>query len=256
MSLTFIADFLLYIGPLILPLWVAGLVSLLRDQRLRPMGVLTVVVILLLLPEGKAYYPAPTIPLVLAAGCVAVGRIVSTTRRRRVTGLVVAGGVIQMAVLLPVILPVVPTSSLHTFNLDKLRQDFADTVGWPDLASQVAAVYNGLPVSQRATTSILASNYGEAGAVDIYGGSEHLPQAISPHLTFWYWKPANLDATTLVTVGFNPSDIAFLCGTVTRAGTVVMPNSVINQEAGTPILICAHLRESINAAWPSLRSFS
>ncbi len=255
-ALTFIADFLLYIGPLILPLWVAGLVSLLRDQRLRPMGVLTVVVILLLLPEGKAYYPAPTIPLVLAAGCVAVGRIASTTRRRRVTGLVVAGGVIQMAVLLPVILPVVPTSSLHTFNLDKLRQDFADTVGWPDLASQVAAVSNGLSVSQRATTSILASNYGEAGAVDIYGGSEHLPQAISPHLTFWYWKPANLDATTLVTVGFNPSDIAFLCGTVTRAGTVVMPDSVINQEAGTPILICAHLRESINAAWPSLRSFS
>lgn len=254
--LTFIADFLLYIGPLILPLWIAGLVSLLRNQRFRPMGVLTVVAILLLLPEGKAYYPAPTIPLVLAGGCIAVGRIVSTARRRRVTGLVITGAGIQLAVLLPVILPVVPTSSLHTFNLDKLRQDFADTVGWPDLASQVAAVYNRLPVSQRATTSILASNYGEAGAVDIYGGSEHLPQAISPHLTFWYWKPANLDATTLVSVGFNPSDIAFFCGTVTRAGTVVMPDSVVNQEVGTPILICTNLRESVNAAWPSLRSFS
>ena len=255
-ALAFIADFVLYIGPLILPLWVAGLVSMLRDRRLRPIGVLTVIVILLVLPEGKAYYPAPTIPLVLAAGCIAVGRIVSTTRRRRVTGLVVAGGCIQLVVLLPVILPVVPTSSLHAFNLDKLRQDFADTVGWPDLAAQVAAVYNGLPASQRATTSVLANNYGEAGAVDIYGGSDHLPQAISPHLTFWYWKPANLDATTLVTVGFNPGDIAFFCGTVTHAGTVVMPDSVMNQEAGTPILICSNLRESINAAWPSLRSFS
>ncbi len=254
-ALAFLADFVLYIGPLILPLWVAGLVSLLRDRRLRPVGVLTVVAILLVLPEGKAYYPAPTIPLVLAAGCIAVGRIVSTTRRRRITGLVVAGGCIQLAVLLPVILPVVPTSSLHTFKLDKLRQDFADTVGWPDLAAQVAAVYNRLPVSQRATTSILANNYGEAGAIDIYGG-EHLPQAISPHLTFWYWKPANLDVTTLVTVGFNPSDIAFFCGTVTRAGTVVMPDAVINQEAGTPILVCSNLRKSINAAWPSLRSFS
>ena len=122
--------------------------------------------------------------------------------------------------LLPVILPVVPTSSLHAFNLDKLRQDFADTVGWPDLAAQVAAVYNALPAAQRATTSILTNNYGEAGAIDIYGGREHLPQAISAQLTFWYWKPANLDATTLVTVGFNPGDIAFFCGTVTRAGTV------------------------------------
>lgn len=69
-SVTFIADFILYTGPLILPLWIAGLVFLLRQQRLRPMGVLTAVAILVLLPEGKAYYPAPTIPLVLAAGCM------------------------------------------------------------------------------------------------------------------------------------------------------------------------------------------
>ena len=253
---TFIADFSLYIGPFILPLWIAGMLLLFRDQRLRPLGVLTAVAILMLLPEGKAYYPAPTIPLVLAAGCMAVGRIVSLTRRRRVTGLVVGAGFVQLMVLLPVILPVVPTSSLHRFNLDKLRQDFADTVGWPDVASQVAAVYDALPESQRATASILTNNYGEAGAIDIYGSREHLPQAISGQLTFLYWKPANVDATTLVTVGFNPGDIAFFCGTVTRAGSVRMPDSVANQEAGTPILICANLRESINAAWPSLRSFS
>ena len=68
---------------------------------------------------------------------------------------------------LPVILPVVPTSSLHRFNLDKLRQDFADTVGSPDVASQVASVYNALPATERATASILTNNYGEAGAIDI-----------------------------------------------------------------------------------------
>jgi hypothetical protein len=252
----FITDFIVFVGPLILPLWIAGFVFLFRNQRFRPMGVLTILAILLLLPEGKAYYPAPTVPLVLAAGCVAVGNIVTSARRRRVTSVVLAAGLIQIVVLLPVILPIVPTSSLHAFSLDKLRQDFADTVGWPALASQVGAVYNALPVSKRSTTSILASNYGEAGAIDIYGAREHLPQAISGQLTFWYWKPANLDATALVTVGFNPGDIAFLCGTVTRAGSVVMPDSVTNQEAGTPILICTNLRESINAAWPSLRNFS
>jgi hypothetical protein len=253
---TFIVDFVLFTGPLIMPLWIAGLVFLFRDRRLRPMAVLTVVAILLLLPEGKAYYPAPTIPLVLAAGCIALGRIVSLTRRRRLARLVVAAGFIQLVVLLPVILPIVPTTSLHAFGLDKLRQDFADTVGWPNLASQVAGVYDGIPTSRRATTVILANNYGEAGAIDIYGPREHLPQAISPELTFWYWKPSNLHATTLVTVGFNPSDLAFVCGTVARAASVVMPDSVVNQEAGTPILVCTNLRESINAAWVTLRSFS
>jgi hypothetical protein len=253
---SFVILFLLSIGPLLLPLWAAGLVLLFRDQRLRPMGILTVVAILLFVPEGKAYYPAPTIPLVLAAGCVAVGRIVSPTRRRWVAGLAVAGGLLQVAVLSPAILPVIPTSSLHRYGIDKLNPDFANTAGWPEMTAQVGAVYNGLPASQRAGTAILTSIDGQAGAIDIYGGSEHLPQAISPHLSFWYWKPADLDPTTLVTVGYSPSDLSFLCGTVTRAGTVTIPYSLVNLNQGTPILVCTELRESIRAAWPRLRNFS
>jgi hypothetical protein len=59
-----------------------------------------------------------------------------------------------------------------------------------------------------------------------------------------------------VTVGYEPSELAFLCGTVTRAGTVTIPDSIANLNQGTPILICTNLRESINAAWPALRNFS
>lgn len=50
--------------------------------------------------------------------------------------------------------------------------------------------------------------------------------------------------------------LAPYCGAVTRAGTVVMPFSVVNQEAGAPILICTNLRESIDAAWTRVRNFS
>jgi hypothetical protein len=253
---TFIVDFLLYIGPLILPLFVVGIVLLLRDRHLRPMGVLAITAILLLVPEGKAYYPAPTILLGIAAGCVAVERIVSARRRQWVTLGVVAGGVVQIAVLFPVALPLVPQPALHSTRLDTLRTDFADTVGWPQLASQVGTVYDALPAPQRAGAAILASNYGEAGAIDIYGGHSRLPQALSPHLTFWYWKPSHVSANTLVTVGFEPADLRFLCGDVTRAAAVTIPDSVSNQEQGTPILVCSNLRESLDAAWPSLRAFS
>lgn len=253
---TFAEIFILSMGPLFLPLWIAGMVVLFRNRRLRPMGVLTVMAILLLFPNGKGYYPGPTIPLVLAAGCTAVGRIVSLTRRRWTVGLVVFGGLLEGALLLRLILPVVPPSSLHKLGIDTLNPDDANTVGWPELTAQVGAVYNSLPARQRATTAILTSIDGAAGAIDIYGGREHLPQTISPHLNFWYWKPANLDATTLVTVGYSPSDLAFFCGSITRAGTVTFPDAIVNLEQGAPILVCTHLRESINAAWPSLRNFS
>jgi hypothetical protein len=252
----FVEIFVLTIGPFLLPLWLAGLAFLFRDQRLRPMGVLTVVAVLLFLPEGKGYYPGPTIPLVLAAGCVAVDRIVMVMRRRWVVGLVVAGALVEVVVLLPILLPVVPTSALHTSGIDKLNPDFANTVGWPEMTAQVGGVYNALPPEQRGRTAILVSVDGQAGAIDTYGRTAHLPQAISPHLNFWYWKPANLDATTLVTVGYDPAELTFLCGTITPAGTVTIPDSIASLNQGAPILVCSNLRESINEAWPSLRNFS
>lgn len=252
---SFVALFILTMGPLLLPVWIAGLVVLLRDPTLRPLGALVIVVILLLAPEGKGYYPGPTIPLVLAAGCVAIGRIVSPMRRRRVTGLVLVVGLLEAALLLPILLPVVPASALHTLGIDRLNPDFANTVGWPAFTAQVGIVYNALPPAQRARTAILTSIDGQAGAIDIYGRGEHLPQAISPHLSFWYWKPANLDATTLVTVGYNPIDLAFLCGTITRAGAVTIPGAIVNLDQGAPLLVCTNLRESIDAAWPALRNF-
>jgi len=169
---------------------------------------------------------------------------------------VLGAGLLESVVLLPIMLPIVPPASMHATGIDMKDPDFAATVGWPQMTEQVGAVFSALPPTQRATTSILASIDGEAGAIDIYGSREHLPQAISPHLTFWFWKPPDLVATTLVTVGYDPSDLAFLCGTITRAGTVTIPYSVVNLETGAPILVCTHLRESINAAWPALQNFS
>ena len=248
--------FILLIGPLILPLWIAGLIFLFRDPRLRPMGVLVVVTILLFLPDGKAYYPAPSVPFVLAAGCIAVDRIASEVRRRWAAGLLITAGLVEAVVVLPIILPVVPPSSMHALGIDRMNPDFANTVGWAEMTAQVGAVYNRLPPEQRSKTAILTNIDGQAGAIDIYGTRDHLPAPISPHLSYWYWKPAELDPTTLVTVGYAPSDLAFLCGTVTSAGTVTIPYSIVNLDQGAPILVCTNLRESLSAAWPALRNFS
>ncbi|MGH7777287.1 MAG: hypothetical protein ACREPI_08935 [Candidatus Dormibacterales bacterium] len=184
-----------------------------------------------------------------------MSKIVSVGRRRWVTGLAVTGGILELAVLLVILIPVVPPSLMHSAGVDRVNPDMANMIGWPQMVDQVGAVYNSLPTEERANTAILASIDGQAGALDIYGGPMHLPQAISPHLNFWYWKPTHVDATTLVTVGYEPSDLAFLCGTITRAATVTIPYAIVNLNQGTPILVCTNLREPIDVAWPALRNF-
>jgi len=252
----FVEVFILVIGPVLLPLWIAGTVFLWREPRYRPMIVLVAITILLFLPEGKGYYPAPTVPFVLAAGCVAVGRIARGSLRRWAVGAVVAAGALEAVVLSPVILPLVPPSAMHGTGIDKLNPDFANTYGWTQMTEQVGAVYNAIPPDQRAHAAILTSADGQAGAIDIYGGPEHLPQAISPHLSFWYWKPVGLDPTTIVSVGYAPGDLSFLCGSINRAGTVTIPYSIDNLNQGAPILVCTDLREPLDQAWPTLRNFS
>lgn len=254
-AVAFAGLFLLVVGPILLPLWVAGLVWLWRERNLRPLAVLVAVTILLFVPEGKAYYPAPTVPLVLAAGCVALTGLRPSWRRWAV-GAVAAGGLLEAAALSPIILPLVPPSAMHRTGIDRLNPDFANTFGWPQMTAQVGAVYNALPPAQRASASIMTSAGGQAGAIDIYGRAEHLPQAISPHLNFWYWRPAGLDPTTLVTVGYSPADLSFLCGTVREAGRVTIQYSIENLNQGAPILVCTDLRESLDRAWPALRNFS
>ncbi|HEX6348588.1 MAG TPA: glycosyltransferase family 39 protein [Candidatus Dormibacteraeota bacterium] len=253
---TFLELFVLLVGPFLIPLWAAGLVLLWRDSRLRPMAILVAVAVLLFVLEGKAYYPAPTVPFVLAAGCVAVGRIGSRLGRRAAIGALLAGGVVEAAILSPIILPLVPPSSMHRLGIDRLNPDFANTVGWQSMTVQVGAVYNALPPDQRAHAAILTSIDGQAGAIDIYGAGEDLPPAISPHLSFWYWKPAGLEPDTLVTVGYTERDLAFLCGSVKDAGTVAIPYEIENLNQGAPILICTDLREPLSSAWPVLRNFS
>jgi hypothetical protein len=48
-----------------------------------------------------------------------------------------------------------------------LPQDFADMLGWKELANKVDTIYSQLPGRER--TLVLCDNYGQAGAVNYYG---------------------------------------------------------------------------------------
>jgi hypothetical protein len=74
---------------------------------------------------------------------------------------------------------------------------------------------------------------------------------LSPHLTYWYWKPVEVTATSLLVIGYQPEQLTSLCGQVSQVGTVVIPNGVINNEQGGPILLCTALRQSLTRPGPA-----
>jgi 4-amino-4-deoxy-L-arabinose transferase-like glycosyltransferase len=238
------------------PVWIAGLVRLFRDRRLRwcrAVGIAwPVLAVLFMATGGKPYYLAGMLPVLLAAGAQPTVDWVVRGHARLRRGLVIAGMAIGV-LLLPITLPVLPASVVHKTPIVALNYDAGETIGWPTFVGEIAAVYQGLPPGQRATTIVLASNYGEAGAVSRFGPALGLPAAYSGHMGFWYWGPPPASATTAIVVGYDRDQLGF-CQNVRLAARLNNHLGVNDDEQGALVWVCQPGR-SWAAIWPSQRSF-
>jgi 4-amino-4-deoxy-L-arabinose transferase-like glycosyltransferase len=248
----FLALQAVFLGPLAVPLAVAGVVHLLRSARFAALGwVYLLVSGLLLAMGGKPYYPGPTYPLAFAAGAVAAE---GWWRRRRTAGrswralraAVPAAVVAGSLPLVWMVLPVVPPAAFAAHQERWPHPDFAEMFGWRELAHQVAGVVSALPAAERAGVGLLADAYGEAAALDLYGRRLGLPRAASPHNSYWSWGPP--DAATVVAVVAEPAALRRRFAEVVEVAPVAVPRGVVNELAGKRIYLC---RRPLRP-WPQL----
>ena len=65
----------------------------------------------------------------------------------------------------------------------------------------IADAYHTLTPDEQTRCAIMANNYGEAGAIDYFGGEYGLPNAISGHNNYWIWGPRNADGSVVIHLG-------------------------------------------------------
>jgi hypothetical protein len=165
----------------------------------------------------------------------------------------IAGG-ISGALL---VTPVAPIGS-HLWKLtSKTHDQFREEIGWPDLAQTVAHVYYSLSPEQREHTGVLTGNYGEAGALNLYGPSLRLPRAMGLTNSFWYrGYDLRLPQTVIVT-GFDLEEGKALFETCALAAKNANPLGVENEESRdhSEILLCRNLRMPWPIYWARFRRF-
>jgi Dolichyl-phosphate-mannose-protein mannosyltransferase len=239
----------------VIPVWLAGVVSLFRSGLLRPIGIACAVPLLLFLFVGKSYYAAGTIPIALAQGLMAISQIKRPRLRRGLEVAVVVATVLEFVTFFLLVVPVTPPDRIHALRLDTVNEVFADSVGWDDIAKQVTTIYDDLPASERSSTVIISAYYGVPGALDVYDDPGVRPVAISPQLSDWYWLPNNLTATYALMVDYQPSDVAWMCTSPTLIAHLVVPYDVAGLEQGAPVTFC-QLNAPVPEIWGRLRNFS
>jgi hypothetical protein len=239
----------------LLPLWIGGLVSLLRSQQLRPLGIACIVPLVLFLFGGKSYYAAGTVPVALAQGIMALSRLPRPRLRRWLLAGAIVAAVLEFTGFFFIGVPVTPADRLHSTKLDTVNEVFADSVGWPEVAHQVQAMYLALPDSERSSTVIISAYYGVPGALVIYGDPARLPLVVSPQLSDWYWLPPNVHAQYALMVDYSPGDVTWMCSSSQLVGHLVVPYGVKGLEQGAPVTFC-QLSEPLANAWPRLKNFA
>ena len=244
---------LLLAGPLLAPIWMAGLVALLRDPALRTYRFLAwawaVLAAVFMATGGKPYYLAGLLPVLIGAGAVQADGWLrrGRTRTRRAT---LAAAITASAMVGAIIsLPVLPSDEAGP--VIAMNEDVGETIGWPGFVATVASVHRGLPDSRRAV--ILTANYGQAGAIDRYGPALGLPRAHSGHNAYGDWGPPPDDGAPVIAVGLGPGEIAAHLLGCRVAARIDNDAGVDNGEQGTQVMVCREPARPWSRQWAALR---
>ncbi|HEV2762674.1 MAG TPA: glycosyltransferase family 39 protein, partial [Pyrinomonadaceae bacterium] len=219
--------------PLTAPVWLGGLWFFLFDRegkRFRFLGIAYLVAVALMIAlKAKSYYLIPIYPYLFAGGAVWFESWGASSFARRVVRyaypcVVLVCGLVLMPLALPVLsvenylryqntLGVSPPKA-EVGHAGPLPQVYGDQFGWPEMTAKVAEVYHSLPPEERAKAAIFANNYGEAGAVDFFGGRYGLPKAVSPHQSYFLWGHRGYTGEVLIVLGDEREDAEEHCRSV------------------------------------------
>ena len=272
--LAFMLNQVLVMSPLLAPVWMAGVIGPFLIEKLRPARFLALGFVvcwgLVIATHGKDYYLAATYPVIFVTGAVSIEHWVRGRAGRTALAGWAAVSVAFSAWIAPMTLPILsppalpaymarfpvkPQQQEKSFHGTLLPQAFADQLGWRDFTAQVGAAWSKIPAAERARTAIKVDNYGEAGALDVYGQPLGLPPALSGHNQYYLWGLRGQHPQNALVVQNHPEDLAPYCQATTLLATTSSPFAMA-YENGKAIVYCKSLKVDLKVLWPGLKTYN
>jgi hypothetical protein len=209
--------------------WLSGLLFIVSNPEGRKYFAVFIVylttIAMLLYFNGKGYYSMGLYPVLFALGGYALERhtIEKNVKNRLLRTAMPVLMILLLIPILPALLPLSTPEKLEknykATGMDKtgilnwennvrhlIPQDFADMLGWKELAEKTAAVYHRLPDSVKKETLLFGDNYGQAGALNFYGKQLGLPKAYSDNASFLYWLPSEFPYRHVILIDYEPRE--------------------------------------------------
>ena len=213
-----------------------------------------------LIAKGRAYYLAAAYPMLYAAGSAWLEQKLSRASEVGRSAIGAIASVVLIAdivIVAAVALPIAPAGSAWAKRAMAFNEDFREEIGWPELVESIAQVRDSLPNEDRVSLAILAVNYGEAGAVSLYGPQFGLPRLVSGVNSFWQRGYGDPPPGTLIVVGADLDELQGEFASCHLAARVWNRLGVRNEETrGHPnIFVCRRLLNPWPQFWKNFRYF-
>ena len=215
--------------------------------------------------KAKAYYAIGLYPVLLAFGAVYIEYLLQRQHgwKKYLRPVVVLIPVIMAIPFIRIGFPTVGPEVLQkklpeykNFGLlrwedgkdHNLPQDFADMLGWSELAKKVDAVYESIPDKEH--TLVYCDNYGQAGAINYYSKYKNI-DAVSLNADYINWfPPAGKEIKNVILVQEASDDDPDRKREKTLFETVLNKGKIENKyarEYGASIYAILNATTSINA---------
>lgn len=271
--LAFLGAQVVNLHPASMPVWLVGLWVLVvrppaRSARVLGVAVLVVTALLLLNSTSRPGYLAPAFVPLLAAGALWWER--RWQMRPRAQQVALSGLLVLGVVVAPLARPVLPVETYIRYAralgqtpgtdekkaLAELPQFYADRFGWSEWTAAVTQAYRALPPHEQQSVVILASNYGEAGALTVLGQASGLPEVVSGHNNHWLWGPGTRrgDVVMALVPASSRAALQQVFASVEQVGTITCAYCM-PYENDRPIFVCRRPRVPLAQLWPRLKHF-
>lgn len=253
-------QFFLDINSFAIPLWLTGFIASARSSRYRMLAWMYAVPVLLFwIGKGRFYYVAEAYPAVIAMGAVTAERWLIARQallRRSIATVFFAGLFGFGAYYAALLIPFASSGPLRDFALSR-NGDLREEIGWDDLVTSVARVRDSLSLDQQSSYGILVGNYGEAGAIENFGASLHLPPPISLTNSFYLRSYPVSPPSTLIVVGWSQSQVDRELTACRVAGHIRNSLRVKNEESQyhPDIYLCGPPRKPWPEFWKDNQRF-
>ena len=246
-------------------IWITALFIYFFSRSLRQFRFLGIayilLIVLLIFLQGKSYYSFGAYPVLFALGGIALSRLLShLPGGLQYASLAII--LIPSLLILPIVVPVLSfntTLQFFEFTSNKLNlkfpvkwedqelhattQDYADMLGWEELAIGASKSFDLIPESDREHTTIFANNYGQAGAIDRFRKKYNLPATVCLNSSYALWSPESIKTRHLIYINDEyPDDLHPAYKKVIKVAEIENPYA---REKGTKVFLLSYPVKSI-----------